>query len=196
MTSDLKRRTFLANEKSSPRIYTCLASHGDDKLFGKWIDASLEVEVILEKIKQLLADSPIPNAQEFMIRDYEGFYCLKEFMVHRYRHCYSLKVDRHKALKEIHEKALFISEYGELGAKLLAYYGEIETAEKAMKYYYQGAYENELEYATYFFDEMHLESIPEPLRSYIDYKRFQRDIFIDDYFSIGVQGCCHVFERH
>lgn len=68
MTDNLKHEIFLTNDKPPPRIYVaCLASYVAGKLFGKWIDATQPVEDILEQIKQLLADSPESNAEEFEI---------------------------------------------------------------------------------------------------------------------------------
>src|SRR5258708_494228 len=110
MTDNLKHGSFLTNNEPPPQIYVaCLASYVNGKLFGKWIDATQPVEDILEQIKQLLANSPMPDAEEVAIHGHEGFY--------------SLQIDEYESIKDVHSKALFISEHGGLGAELAAYYG-------------------------------------------------------------------------
>lgn len=116
-------------------------------------------------------------------RHYEGF-------------C-SLKISKYESLEDVHNKALFVSEHGELGVELAAYYGgNLEDAETALEDYYHGEYESELDYATSLFDELYSHTIPEPARYYVDYEGFKHDIFISDCFSIEVQGCYHIFGYH
>lgn len=92
---------------------------------------------------------------------------------------------------------MFVTQYGELGAELATYYGGgLEQAEEALEGYYQGKYQDELDYAIYLFDEFYLRDIPENIHAYIDYESFKRDIFIGDYFAIEVKGNCHVFACH
>lgn len=167
-----------------PKIYVaCLASYNAGKLHGKWLDATLEVEELLKDIKALLAKSPEPDAEEFEIHDYEGFY--------------SAKIEKYDSLEAVHDKALFISEQGALGAALLNRYHEnLAVAKEVRNDCYQGEYENELEFAMELFDDAYLGSVPKCVRGYIDYEAFKTDRFIDDYFSITVQGRCYVFSQH
>ena len=57
-----------------PEIYVaCLASYNSGYLHGKWIDANQSEEAIMEDIQAMLSDSPVENAEEWEIHDYQGF---------------------------------------------------------------------------------------------------------------------------
>jgi len=171
-------------DENTPRIYVaCLASYNCGILHGVWLDATQEVDIILKEISLMLSKSRIPGAEESAIHDYEGF-------------C-SLEISEYEAIEDVHQKALFVLAHGELGAKLATYYGgNLDDAEEALAEHYHGEHKTELDYAMDLFDELYLDAIPEPARYYVDYDMFQRDIFINDYFSIEVGGKCHVFNHH
>ena len=173
----------LALSEDKPQIYVaCLSSYNNGILFGEWIDATCDLEDIQEQIKQLLANSPMPDAEEFAVHDYSGFG--------------SLSIGEHEGIEEIHEKALFIVEHGELGTAVLAYHGgNLEYATNTLEEYVD-EYESELDYAIELFDEIYLHDVPKHVHGYIDYEKFQRDIFIDSYFSLDVSGCCHIFRQY
>ena len=181
---DYLNNTSLSNDEEHPEIYVaCLSSYNNGILYGAWIQADQPIEAIWEEINQMLAKSPMEGAEEFALHDYQGFY--------------SLRIGEYESIAEVHEKALFVAQYGELGAELAAYYGgNLEEAKDALEEYYQGEYQNRLNCAVYLFDELYLKEIPENLRGYIDYQGFKRDIFFDDYFALEVKGSCHVFSRH
>lgn len=164
-----------------PRIYVaCLAAYNSGHLYGAWIEAAQSQEEIQEKIKALLANSPILNAEEWAIHDYEGFD--------------ALTIHENESIAEVSEKALFIEKHGELGAELISYFnGDVEYAKEALEDNYQGEYEDELDYATYLFDECYLPNMPANARTYIDYEKFKQDIFTGDYFAIEVNGSSHIF---
>jgi antirestriction protein len=172
------------NFNDQPQIYVaCLAAYNNGKLHGAWIDPTQEPEEILEEIALMLSKSPEPDAEEYLIHDHEGFY--------------GLDIQEHTNMEDVHEKAMFILEHGELGAGLAAYYGgDLEDAEKSMKENYQGPHKSELDYASTFFDECYLDTVPENVRLYIDYESFKTDLFIDTCFSIELGGKCHVFFQH
>ena len=173
----------IALSEDKPQIYVaCLSSYTNGILYGEWLDATCDVEDIQEQIKQLLAKSPMPGAEEFAIHDCMGFG--------------SLHIEQHESIEEIHEKAHFILEHGELGAAVLAYHGgNLEYATNTLEEYVD-EYESELDYATELFDELYLHDVPKHVQSYIDYEQFKRDIFIDSYFSLDVKGKCHIFRQY
>ena len=175
-----------ADVSLTPRIYVaCLASYRKGIAHGVWIDADLEIELIKKKVKRMLAKSPVEWAEEYAIHSFEGFY--------------ELWVGEDEHLDSVHEKAMFVMEHGELGAKLAAYYGEdLEDAREALENFYEGKYKSELNFARELFDECYLPAIPENVQAYIDYEAFCRDIFIQDYFSLtlDIKGSCHVFRTH
>ncbi|HIF0227108.1 TPA: antirestriction protein ArdA, partial [Legionella anisa] len=50
----------------TPQIYVaCLAAYNNGILQGKWIDATQDVSTIYDEIHEMLAKSPIENAEEF-----------------------------------------------------------------------------------------------------------------------------------
>ncbi len=61
-------------ENSEIRIYVaCLASYNNGILFGQWIDATQELDDLYAELRAMLKASPIPDAEEWAIHDYEGF---------------------------------------------------------------------------------------------------------------------------
>ncbi|HET6538119.1 MAG TPA: antirestriction protein ArdA [Sphingopyxis sp.] len=59
---------------SNPRIYVaCLAAYNNGHLHGAWIDADQDADEIRDEIAAMLARSPIKDAEEYAIYDYEGF---------------------------------------------------------------------------------------------------------------------------
>ena len=59
--------------ETRPRIYVaCLAAYNNGCLHGRWIDATTPDEVMAE-VCAMLAASPLPDAEEWAIHDYEGF---------------------------------------------------------------------------------------------------------------------------
>lgn len=145
---------------TEPRIYIAdLAAYNNGILHGVWIDATLALEDIQEYINTLLQTSPVDDAEEYAIHDYEGFegYRLSEY----------------EGIESAHTVALFIEEHGELGAELLNYYSDLEEAQKAIDERYHGAYESLEDYARQFTEDT--STIPEHLAFYIDYERMGRD---------------------
>ena len=63
-----------STDTQCPRIYVaCLAAYNQGHLHGTWIDADQDADAIHEEIQQMLAESPVPDAEEWAIHDYEGF---------------------------------------------------------------------------------------------------------------------------
>ena len=57
-----------------PKIYiACLASYNNGILYGKWIDANQDASVLEEEISDILAGSPMADAEEWAIHDYDDF---------------------------------------------------------------------------------------------------------------------------
>ena len=166
-----------------PEIYVaCLASYNNRILHGAWISLDQPLEDVLEQIKHMLEESPEPDAEEFGVHDFENFGCLP--------------VDEDDSIKDLHERAQFILKHGELGVEVFAHYGSIKDAEETLSDYYMGEYESELDYAIHLFDECYSFNFPKRIKTYIDYDMFCRDIFANDYFSVEVNGRCHVFMFH
>ena len=66
------------------RIYVAdLAAYNNGILHGVWIDATQDIDDIQEQINDMLASSPEEDAEEYAIRDDEGFagYSISEYEV-------------------------------------------------------------------------------------------------------------------
>jgi antirestriction protein len=153
------------------RIYVaCLAAYNSGILHGAWIDAAQGVDDIQRDISAMLADSPIANAEEWAIHDYEGFG--------------SLRLSEYEGAGRVHEIACFIEEHGDLGASVLAHFdGDLNDAESAMENY-QGRYTSLADYAAELTEQTI--TIPASLAHYIDYERMGRDLEMGgDVFTIA-----------
>jgi antirestriction protein len=61
-------------EKVVPRIYVAsLADYNAGRLHGRWIRADQPSDAIYGEIQAMLAESEIPEAEEWAIHDFEGF---------------------------------------------------------------------------------------------------------------------------
>jgi len=167
---------------SDIQIYVaCLASYNAGQLHGVWIDARQNSDAINAEIFQMLANSPVHDAEEWAIHDNSGF-------------C-GVEISEYAGLDYIIELAEFIEEYQELGAELINYFDSLEYVKTALSDYYNGEWDSEKDFSENLFNEINLDSIPENLKFYIDYEKFNRDIFICDYVSIPVRGKVHVFQQ-
>src|ERR1700744_4484157 len=98
----------------TPKIYVaCLASYNNGILHGKWVEAAQDVNDIFDEIQEILAKSPIENAEEFAIHDYDGFD--------------NVSLSEHESIETVVELAFFITEHGELGSALLGDYAVEEA---------------------------------------------------------------------
>lgn len=167
---------------SDIRIYVaCLAAYNNAILHGQWIDATQDVADIHKEIRNMLKASPIEDAEEYAIHDYEGFE--------------GVQISEYSSIDIVAELATFIEKHGELGGHLLAHYDDIKTAETALENHYYGAYASVKEFAEEFTEQT--TEIPESLSFYIDYKKMARDLEINDILSFETsQGDFHIFWQH
>jgi len=151
------------------RIYVaCLAAYNNGYLHGAWIDATLGEDAIWDQINEVLKTSPMPDAEEWAIHDYEGFE--------------GLNISEYEGIQSVVEKVEFIEEHGSLGAELVTYYGDLETARKALDDDYAGVYKSLAEFAEELTEQT--TQIPDSLQYYIDYERMARDLAVNDVLAI------------
>ena len=163
-----------------PRIYVAdLAAYNNGKLHGVWIDATLAFDDIWEAVSDMLANSPEGFAEEYAIHDFEGFG--------------SYRVSEYESLESVHAVACFIEEHGALGAELLAYFGDMDEAEKALEESYAGCYQSVADFAQELTEDS--VQIPEHLARYIDYSAMAYDMEVGgDIFTIELDhGEVHIF---
>lgn len=167
--------------QTTAKVYVaCLAAYNNGILHGCWIDANQEAQAIHDAIKDMLASSPIANAEEWAIHDYEGF-------------C-GLRLSEYESIEKVAEMAAMIEEHGEAWAKFAEYegieYATLERFEEA----YAGEWDSEEDFAEDLASETM--EIPQHLAFYIDYEKLARDLFINDYFSAESENSkVYVFRR-
>lgn len=165
------------------KIYVaCLASYNNAILHGKWIDATQDLDDIQDEVNSMLEASPIEDAEEYAIHDFEGFG--------------SYRLSEYEGLQSAQEVASFIDEHGALGAEVLAFYPEVDEARKVIEEDYQGEYESLAQYAEQLTEDT--SEVPKHLEFYIDYERMGRDMEMSgDIFTIET-GCreVHIFWNH
>ena len=164
----------------TPKIYVaCLAAYNAGILHGEWIDASQEIDEIWNELRSMLASSPVENAEEWAIHDYEGFG--------------SLRLSEYEGIESAHELACFIEENGEFGAELLSHFcGDLDDAKTALENY-MGCYERLADYARELTEDSI--EIPKSLEFYIDYEAMGKDMEMSgDVFTIQTRfDQFHVF---
>lgn len=159
----------------------CLAAYNNGVLFGKWIEANQDPYDIWTEVSAMLAASPIEDAEEWAIHDYEGFE--------------GYSVSEYEGFDRVSEIAKFIDEQGKLGGKLLEYYGDPEDAKKALGEHYVGEYESLSDFAQEITEQG--SPIPENLAFYIDYEKMAHDLEINDVLTIKTAyDQVHVFWAH
>lgn len=166
------------------RIYVaCLSAYNNGYLHGAWIDACQEPDEIKNEIKEMLSKSPIQDAEEWAIHDYEGF--------GKFRLTESHNIER------VSECAIAIDEYGFIIADLMDHLGgTLDDAIYYMDNNYQGEFEDLEAYADHFLEETgEIKQIPNNFRYYFDMKAYGRDLELNgDIFTIDSKnGNIHVF---
>jgi len=168
---------------STPRIYVaCLAAYNSGYLHGAWIDADQDADPIRDEITAMLARSPVEDAEEYAIHDYEGFE--------------SVSISEYAGIDSVARMAAFIAEHGALGAGLLEQFsGDMDQAESTLEDCYHGQFASLADY----MEELTTESvtIPEALRYYVDWDAMARDAEMGgDLFTIETaHGEVHVFSN-
>ncbi len=172
----------MQNTQTTPKIYVaCLAAYNNGILHGQWIEANQEVEAIQAEIQDMLTQSPIANAEEWAIHDYEGFY--------------GLQLSEYEDITEVAEMAALIEKHGEAWARYVDHVGMDNATGDGFKEAYHGQWDSEEDFAENLAEETM--KIPEHLQYYIDYEKLARDLFIDEYFSAEGEGCkVYVFSRY
>ena len=168
---------------NSPRIYVaCLAAYNNGYLHGAWIDADQNADQIRDEISAMLARSPIRDAEEYAIHDYEGFE--------------GVTIQEYAGIESVARMGAFIAEHGALGAGLLEQFiGDIDQAESTLQDCYDGQFTSLADY----MEELTAESvtIPEALRYYVDWEAMARDAEMGgEFFTIETaRDEVHIFSN-
>ena len=186
MSADIKARLGFAAIAPSPdpiRIYVaCLAAYNNGHLHGVWINATQGESHLIEHTRAMLKASPIPNAEEWAIHDYEGFE--------------GANLSEYTAFESVAERAAFIEKHGALGGAILADCDcDLAQAARYLEHY-QGEYDSLADYARESTESSGLD-IPESLAPYIDYERMGEDLRLsgDITFLRASPNRLHIFAR-
>ena len=156
--------------KAQPRVYIAsLADYNEGRLYGDWIDADQDENELERAIKEMLARSPIPGAEEWAIHDYEGFG--------------PLRLDEFESLAAVARIAKGIGKHGPAFAAWAAHVGTDSEALDEFEDAYMGEWDSAVAFAEEMLDDMgHIDEImrnvPEHLAPYvqIDFKGFVSDL--------------------
>lgn len=171
----------MKDQDSEIRIYVaCLAAYNNGILHGRWINANQEAWAIWDEVSAMLLASPIEQAEEWAIHDYEGF----EGVI----------ISEWESFDCVSQLAAFIAEHGELGGKLIEYFGSVEEADGALNDHYAGEYRSSADFAQDMTEQG--TTIPDNLQYYIDWEAMARDWEINDILTIetGFEAV-HIFWR-
>lgn len=164
-------------QENVPAIYVaCLAAYNNGYLHGVWIDATQDVALIHKEISNMLKCSPCPNAEEWEIHTTSNM---------------GNSLPQFANIKTVHDYALFIAEYGELGEAVLDYAYDLDHAKHLMDECYHGKYDSEEDYVRQFYEDCM--GISSHLAFYINYEQIAHDMFLCDYFSLKVNCMFHIF---
>lgn len=164
-----------------PRIYVaCLASYNNGRLHGAWVDAGQGEDHIWQGVREMLAASPDPHAEEWAIHDYDEFE--------------DAHISEYASFEHVCALAAFISEHGALGAKLYNHFAEDLSQASAAFDDYAGEYTSLAEFAAQLTEDTGPET-PESLQYYIDWQAMGRDLELGgDVFTIETRfDQLHVF---
>jgi antirestriction protein len=128
----------------------------------------------------MLNASPVKDAEEWAIHDYEGFG--------------EIRISEYASFDHVSALAAFIAEHGEIGAALLDHYsGSVDEAREAMTDRYMGSHASLADYMQELTEET--TTIPDSLRHYIDYQAMARDAELGgDLFTVSTAfDVVHVF---
>ena len=147
---------------NTPRIYVaCLAAYNSGYLHGEWVAATQDVELIEKEIQEILDSSPVPDAEEWAIHDYDNFYEAGDYL------------GEYPNLENVVQTARFIEEYGNIASKLINHCGNIDEAIRIFEEDYSGCYKSLAEFAEEVSRERY--EVPEWLEGFIDWESMGED---------------------
>jgi antirestriction protein len=155
-----------------PKIYVAsLSDYNDGRLFGRWLNADQTADELYEAVKSMLDASPMPNAEEWGIFDYEGFG--------------PLRIDEYEDFRTVSMLANGITEHGEAFAHWVDLTSERdENAVTNFQSSYLGCFESLGAYAESLLEDLgYLDMIQPPLPE-----------FLQPYVSIDIESLARDLE--
>jgi antirestriction protein len=176
-------------QQVTPKIYVAsLSDYNDGRLFGRWLNADQTADELYEAMKLMLEASPMPNAEEWGIFDYEGFG--------------PLRIDEYEDFRTVSMLANGITEHGEAFAHWVDLTSERdENAVTNFQSSYLGCFESLEAYAESLLEDLgYLDLIQPPLPKFlqpyvsIDIESLARDLELSgDVMTAEGSGGVYVF---
>lgn len=166
-----------------PRIcVVCRSAHNKGQLHGCWIAVTGDPATVYKKIFRMLENSPVSQAKEWMICDYDGFG--------------SVNMEKYNDIDSICRIAAIILEHGELAVNLMEYYADIEQVEKELNQKYRGKWRSEMDFVMEYVNDLCCDKkIPDIIKNAIDFEKIKNDFFSEIYRSFKIGDKCHIFTR-
>ena len=167
------------------KIYVaCLASYNAGRLHGAWIDVDTDKDAMAAKVDAMLKASPIPNAEEFAIHDYDEFPNMGEYP----------SLDAIAATAELVELAeennIDASDFARIADN---WHGNADDIRSAFDCFI-GVRDSFEEYAEEMADEGLLYDAPESVAMYFDYEAYARDL-AHDYTVVDLSRGVAIFHH-
>lgn len=160
------------------RVYVAnLHAYNCGELVGEWIDLPTSDDELRERIERIVA--AYPGGEEVAIHDYEAPWRIDE-----YENIFTLN-ERVEEINNLNE-----DEQTAVVAVITATGCDVDEALRIVK---DDAYQlyfcdSLIELAEEFVDEGLFGDIPDSIKAYIDYEKIARDLEIDGYVAVEVDG--------
>ena len=166
----------------APMIYVaCLAAYNGGMLHGQWLDANQSEDELQAEVFDMLKQSPIDDAEEWAIHDYQDFG--------------ELSLSEHTGLAEVSNLAALLSEYGRPYSAFAAYFGTDYATGDRFEEAYEGPFDDRESFGRHIFDAFHASEMPENLHFYFDCELYARDLLINDYIECDAPSGFYVFRN-
>lgn len=155
----------------------CLAAYNSGELHGKWLDADVEPDELWQGVREVLATSPVPDAEEHFWANHEGFE--------------GIRIGEYDTVERVTALARLVREHGQAFA---AFYGydesiELDTADEAFQDAYLGVFDSGDDLAHHLWEEFGQEleeeahrHIPEWAHPYL---RFDAESYLNNLEQSG-----------
>ena len=174
--------TVPKTEDNTPQIYVaCLSSYNAGQLHGSWIEPATDKAELLGQIDKVLKTSPMPDAEEWAIHDYNDFPNLGEYPGLDNIIKVQEAIDEHEA--DIVKGFLSNWSLEDLDHIGDAYYGKYDSFTEFAQQYAEDTIEG-------------LSANDSTLARYFDWEAFERDLGHDYHEADGDNGTSIIFNSN
>lgn len=165
------------------KIYAaCLASYNAGRLHGAWIDVETDKDAMAAKVDAMLKASPMPNAEEFAIHDYDEFPNMGEYP------SLDAIAETAELVELAEENGIDASDFARIADN---WHGNADDIRSAFDCFI-GVRSSFEEFAEEMADECLLYDAPESLAMYFDYEAYARDL-AHDYTAVDLSRGVAIF---